>query len=130
MQSTEDFNGLLPLLKKYYHIDGNFYVTLREFSRITRKSPPFISILITKGNGIRKLKTMDIGKVKFIPIEEIVNFPFVRDRRQRKDGTTLIEKYVLVDGSLMIKQEILDLEKIKENEQRENNEFNTISNTI
>lgn len=58
-------------------IDGEPYVTKKDFCFLLNRSEQGITQLITKGNSFRKLKHKHMGASVFIPFSEVTEFPFV-----------------------------------------------------
>jgi hypothetical protein len=67
-------------------IDGTKYVTLKQLAQFLDKSSQTIFNLVSKGNVIRKMKSMKIGGTVFIPYSEIVEFPFTMPGSSARDN--------------------------------------------
>lgn len=61
-----------------YEIDGVKYYNDVDFAIIVGKSTTAIKKLCFKGNKIRKLKCLKLHNKTYIPIEELVEYPFKR----------------------------------------------------
>ena len=57
-------------------INGKKYYTVTQFSRLVDRAPSQISMLALRGNKIRKLKHIRIGRKPLIAAEEVEDFPF------------------------------------------------------
>jgi hypothetical protein len=57
-------------------INGIKYVTVREMSRIINKSDQMLYTLLSRGNAIRKMKSIKIAEKILIPLSELTDFPF------------------------------------------------------
>ncbi|NIU83373.1 MAG: helix-turn-helix domain-containing protein [Candidatus Thorarchaeota archaeon] len=57
-------------------LDKELVYTVRQFAAITEKSDQTIINLVNKGNRIRKLKAIKIGRKVFIKASELTEFPF------------------------------------------------------
>jgi hypothetical protein len=58
-------------------VEGKRYYTMNQFAHIVNRGLPYVSKLITRGNAVRKLKSIKIENKPLIPIEEANDFPFV-----------------------------------------------------
>jgi hypothetical protein len=58
-------------------INGEPYISINEFAFLTNHSEHSIRMLISKGNKIRKLKTLKLfGTARAIPLSELTEYPF------------------------------------------------------
>lgn len=75
----------MSVLDKAELINDEYYFTIKEFAQIIRKSEQNVRYLISKGNRIRKLKTVYIVQKPMIPINELTEFPFTMPGRKSKE---------------------------------------------
>lgn len=88
-------------------INGEDYWTVDQFSRLTGKKEGTIRVLISKGNRIRKLRTVHIAMKPFILAAEIFEFPFVITGRPSEEGD-YVEKFVQEGEDLTIREEMIN----------------------
>jgi hypothetical protein len=65
-------------------INGEPCISLMDFAKATNKSPSHISNLILKGNSQRQMRCVRMGKMPYIPVKEITEFPFTTVGRNCK----------------------------------------------
>ncbi len=61
---------------KPLNIGGKEYFTVNQMGALTNKSNQTIYTLLNGGNAIRRMKSIKIVDRVFIPVEELVEFPF------------------------------------------------------
>jgi len=88
-------------------VNGKEWWFVHQFAKITGRKEQAIRVLISKGNLIRKLKTLDFGGKPLIAAEELFEFPFVMSGRQ-PDGMICYEQYVLENGQLKIREKCVN----------------------
>lgn len=88
------------MIDNIYTVDGTPCITIKNFSDLTKRSESSIRHLIIKGNIIRKLRTVYVGDKPLIPVEELYEFPFVKNGRPNEFGF-LVTKYRHTDNGLI-----------------------------
>lgn len=64
------------LLNNIIAINTIKYYDLQTFADLTNRSAQAIRLLIAKGNRLRKLKHLKLGRMLLIEIQELTEFPF------------------------------------------------------
>ena len=88
---TRGFTG------EVWNINGHPYYTTQGFSRIVNIKPESVRQLMYRGNQVRRLKSLKIGKQLFIPCDELLNFHFTMPGggfttyKHTKDGEILVD---------------------------------------
>lgn len=88
-------------------VEGEDCWTVKQFSALTEKEPGTIRMLVSKGNRIRKLKTIRVAGKPFILANELFDFPFVINGRPDgfANSTCVTRFFIREDGELVSKEE-------------------------
>lgn len=89
------------------NLNGEEYWTVQQFARLTEKEPGTIRVLISKGNRVRKLKTVSVAGKPFILASELFEFPFVITGRPAGMGDYIERYFINDDGDLVLREELL-----------------------
>jgi hypothetical protein len=100
--TSEEFKKLFAITP--LNINDCACITVKEFCELTNRSPDDIRWMINQGNKIRKLKSLKISGKNFIPIEELLEFPFAKNGRH--SGGIRVERYYIEEGALKKKEEV------------------------
>lgn len=88
-------------------VEGREYFFVDQFARLTDKKDATIRLLITKGNRIRKLKSINFGGKPLILASELFDFPFVTKGHPSYTMGDFAEKFYVENGELIKSEEIL-----------------------
>ena len=64
-------------------VNGVDCLTIGQFAKLVDKNNDVVRRLVYNGNRYRKLNTVKVGNLQFIPVSEIKNFPFTFPGRKR-----------------------------------------------
>jgi hypothetical protein len=92
--------------KKSIEINGKEFWSVRQFSQLTGRTEYTIRTMANKGNGIRKLKSMDLNFRKYIFAEELFEFPFTKGGKPTAKGQRVIRFYLDEKSGMLLKGEV------------------------
>lgn len=94
------------LLNKYnepiipWNIDGDDCVTIKQAASLIDRSESSIRALVIHGNTDRRLRSIMAGDKPFIPISELLRFPFIQRGRRNASGYCIVN-YKIKDNRLV-----------------------------
>lgn len=95
-----------PIIAPVY-VEGDYYFFVDQFASLTGKKEAAVRMLITKGNTIRKLKSISFGGKPLILAKELEDFPFVVSGRS-PEGKIRFEKFKLTKEGLIKTEYIIE----------------------
>lgn len=80
--------------KEAIKINGKEYWSVKQFAELSQRTEYTIRMMISKGNSIRKLQSINITGRRYVPVDELFEFPFIANGRP-PEGGFYVERFYL-----------------------------------